>query len=170
MTIFRYVVEAVLCITWLAGLLVRIIFREEYKTPQGRHELRQSRALWPLSMVGSTMTLIVMLGWGQDADPIMRTGGVLLEGFYLYGTFCGVNWKIAYTDTEFIYRTAFRGLRKYSFEEVVSVKYMGETGKNRANADESFVLVMPDCKILVSAAQKPGDFLKKALRKQKRYM
>ena len=170
MEIFRFVVELVLAAMWLAGLLVRIIFREEYQEPKGRRELRQSRVLWPLSAAGLTMTLIVMVCWGNNVDPVIGMGMVLLAGFFCWGAFCGVNWRIVYTDTEFIYRSAFRSLRKYSFDEVVSVKYMGEVAENRANADESFKLLMPDCTISVSASQKPGDFLKKALRKQKRYL
>ena len=169
MTIFRYVVEFIIFIMWIAGLLIRIVYQKEYREPVGKDELRQPRMMWPIGIAGLTVALFVVL-IGKNTDPIIGVAMILITAFFMACAFNGVNWRICYTDTEFIYRSTFRTLRKYRFEEIVSVQYLGEVGKNAGREDQGFKLVMPDCKIHVYSSQNPGDFLKKALRKQKKYI
>ena len=163
----------IMVLLWLSIIVVRVLFNKEFSAPIGRREMRYTTGEWAGWFVFASFLLFFSLLFSVYLTLpfwIILIGAMI--GFVI-AEFNVINWRIVYTDTEFIFRNTFRFVSKYSYEEILDIHILQHPVKHyhkRMPPEKLNVEVhmqMPDKVIRFESRRNDGKFLSLLLRKTK---
>lgn len=157
---------------WAMMILMRVIFRKDFCGPIGSRELRYTTGEWAGWFVFSSFIVFFSLLFSPYFGLLIWIVVICaMFGIFIVETQV-LNWKIVYTDSEFIFRNTFRTVSKYSYEEILDIcvlqpesqKYYWRRAPEFYNAQVK--LQMSDCVIRFESSRNDGKFLMLLLRKK----
>ena len=161
--------NCIMILLWISMIVVRVIFRKEFSQPIGRREMRNTTGDWAGIFVLSSFVLFFTLLF---SIYISLAGWILVLAFMVMIVFIElnvINWRIAYTDTEFIFRDTFRVSSKYAYEEILDI-HISTYGQRHYTPmqyrNARVELQMPDKTIRFESRRDDGRFLTVLMRKK----